>query len=166
MFASARQTVRHNRTSVTRFTMMPKGPFDLAHSREFFGGWPSSPEDPKAIVITFPVEGWRTSAAIVVRQETGGRIVGEVHGAGPDALKAWRQAIATLSLDVDGTSYPGLGRRDAVIGRLQRRFALLRPTLFASPYEAATHFVLSHRRSISHARTTRVRLADEHGDAI
>jgi len=53
-----------------------------------------------------------------------------------------------------------------VIGRLQRRYALLRPTLFASPYEAATHFVLSQRRSIAQARATRARLAEEHGDAI
>lgn len=146
--------------------MTPKGPFDLARSREFFGGWPSPPDDPEAIVMAFPVEGWRTSAAVVVSQEAGGRILGEVHGAGRDAAKAWRQALATLSLDVDGRSYPAIGRRDPVIGRLQRRFGLVRPTLFASPYEAAAHFVLSHRRSIAQARTMRARLADEHGDAI
>src|SRR6267143_1580924 len=147
MFASAAQTVRHNRASVTRFTMTPKGLFDLAGSREFFGGWPSSPLDPEAIVMAFPVEGWGTSAAVVIRQERGGRLLGEVHGAGRDAAKAWRQ-VATLSCDVDGRGYSAIGRRDAVIGALQRRYGLLRPTLFTSPYEAATHFVLSHRRSI------------------
>ena len=56
--------------------MTPKGPFDLARSREFFGGWPSPPSDAEAIVMAFPVEGWRTSAAVVVRQERGGRVVG------------------------------------------------------------------------------------------
>src|SRR4029077_14064476 len=35
-----------------------------------------------------------------------------------------------------------------------------------SPYEAATHFVLSHRRSIAQSRATRARLALEHGDRI
>jgi DNA-3-methyladenine glycosylase II len=40
----------------------------------------------------------------------------------------------------------------------------MRPTLFLSPYEAAAHFVLSHRRSIAQSRATRARLAEEHGD--
>jgi DNA-3-methyladenine glycosylase II len=145
--------------------MTPKGPFDLARSREFFGGWPSPPGNAEAIVMAFPVEGWRTSAAVVIRQERG-RIVGEVHGAGTELATAWRQALATLSLDVDGRSYAALGRRDAVIGRLQRRYGHMRPTLFVSPYEAATHFVLSHRRSIAQARAMRARLAEEHGDRI
>jgi DNA-3-methyladenine glycosylase II len=144
--------------------MTPKGPFDLARSREFFGGWPSPPSEADAIVMAFPVEGWRTSAAVLLRQERRGRIVGEVNGAGAETAKAWHQALATLSLDVDGRTYPTLGRRDAVIGRLQRRFGLTRPTLFLSPYEAAAHFVLSHRRSIAQSRATRARLAEEHGD--
>ena len=151
---------------VRRFTMTPQGPFDLARSRECFGGWPSLPSDAEAIVMAFPVEGWRASAAVLIRQLRGGRIVGEVYGAGAEAAKAWRQALATLSLDVDGRSYPAIGRRDPVIEGLQRRYGLMRPTLFASPYEAAAHFVLSHRRSIAQARATRARLADEHGDRI
>ncbi|HKC89917.1 MAG TPA: DNA-3-methyladenine glycosylase 2 family protein [Candidatus Limnocylindria bacterium] len=144
--------------------MTPKGPFDLARSRQFFGGWASPPTDAEAIVMAFPVEGWRTSAAVVVRQERRGRIVGDVHGAGREAPRAWQQALATLSLDVDGRSFSALSRRDAVIGGLQRRYGLTRPTLFLSPYEAATHFVLSHRRSIAQSRATRARLAEEHGD--
>lgn len=146
--------------------MTPKGPFDLARSREFFGGWPSLASDPLAIVMAFPVEGWRTSAAVVIRQQRGGRIVGDVYGAGADAAKAWRQALATLSLDVDGRSYGALGRRDTVIRELQKRYGLMRPTLFSSPYEAATHFVLSHRRSIAQSRATRAALALEHGDRV
>src|SRR4029077_1536164 len=158
------QTVRQNRMLVRRFTMTPKGPFDLARSREFFGGWPSPPSDAEAIVMAFPVEGWRTSAAVVVSQQRGGRVVGDVYGAGADAAKAWRQALATLSLDIDGRSYGALGRRDTVIGELQKRYGLRRPPCFSSPYEAATHFVLSHRRSIAQSRATRARLALEHGD--
>jgi DNA-3-methyladenine glycosylase II len=146
--------------------MTPQGPFDLARSREFFGGWPSPPDNAEAIVMAFPVEGWRTSAAVLVHQGRGGRIYGEVHGAGAEAAAAWRQALATLSLDVDGRGYPALRRRDPAIGALQRRFGLVRPTLFHSPYEAAAHFVLSHRRSIAQSRATRARLAEEHGDRI
>lgn len=67
--------------------MTPKGPFDLARSREFFGGWPSPPSDAEAIVMAFPVEGWRTSAAVVVSQQRGGRIVGDIYGAGATPRK-------------------------------------------------------------------------------
>jgi DNA-3-methyladenine glycosylase II len=51
-----------------------------------------------------------------------------------------------------------------VIRRLQQRYGLVRPTLFPSPYEAAAHFVLAHRRSIAQSRATRARLAEQHGD--
>ncbi len=46
----------------------PQGPFDLANQNQYFGGWPTLPDDPGAIVIAFPVEGWQGSAAVVLRQ--------------------------------------------------------------------------------------------------
>jgi len=116
--------------------------------------------------MVFPVEGWRTSAAVVVRQ-TPMAITGEVHGAtGPDAEGAWNQALAVLSLDVDGSGFPELGGRDPVIGRLQERYRFLRPVCFHSPYEAAANFVIGQRSSIRQARATRMAMAREFGDEI
>ena len=116
--------------------------------------------------MAFPVEGWRTSAAVLVRQAPAA-ITGEVHGAtGREAEAAWNQALAVLSLDVDGTGFPEVGRRDPVIGRLQERCRFLRPVCFHSPYEAAANFVIGQRSSIRQARAIRAAMAGELGDEI
>ena len=47
------------------------------------------------------------------------------------------QVTRILSLDVDGTGFPEVGRRDPVVGGLQARWPGLRPVGFYSPYEAA-----------------------------
>jgi hypothetical protein len=46
------------------------------------------------------------------------------------------QVARILSLDVDGTGFPEVGRRDPVVGGLQARWPGLRPVGFFSPYEA------------------------------
>jgi DNA-3-methyladenine glycosylase II len=149
------------------FSMHPRGPFDLARQRQFFGPWPEYSPDPTALAMAFPVEGWAESAAVVLRQPDPGAISGEVHGADGDAAeRAWAQALAVLSLDVDGTDFPRVGERDPVIGRLQANHGFLRPALFHSPYEAACNFVIGQRISIVQARAIRGRMAAESGDSI
>jgi DNA-3-methyladenine glycosylase II len=116
--------------------------------------------------MTFPVEGWNGSAAVVMRQREG-TIAGEVYGAdNRDGERAWQQALATVSLDVDGTGFLDVGRRDPVIGKLQTDYRNLRPVLFHSPYEAACAFVIGHRITIQQTRRLRQRLAEESGAAI
>ena len=146
------------------FDMMPDGPFDLENQTAHFGGWPRLGD---AIVLAFPVEGWRSSAAVVMRQEDGG-IDGDVHGAADDTVvqRAWQQALATVSLDVDGSSFADIGRRDPVIGRLQNEFKNLRPVLFHSPYEAACAFLIGHRITILQTRRIRQQMAESAGAAI
>ena len=148
---------------VAHFELVPQGPFDLETEAGRFGGWPRLGD---AIVMAFPVEGWNSSAAVVMRQHEG-RIAGEVYGAAEgDAEPAWQQARATVSLDIDGTGFLEIGRRDPVIGRLQADYRNLRPVLFHSPYEAACAFVIGHRITIQQTRRVRQRLADEAGSAI
>ena len=124
-------------TPVQRFEVVPRGPFDL-----------------------------ETAAAVAVRQ-SGDTITGDVHGTG-DATgeAAWQQALATLSLDVDGSGFADVGRRDPVIGRLQAEYNYLRPVLFHSPYEAACAFVIGHRITILQTRRIRQRMAEEFGGTI
>jgi DNA-3-methyladenine glycosylase II len=106
------------------------------------------------------VEGWAHSAAVVLRQPTPDLVEGDV--CGPDA--AWPQALAALSLDLDGSGYPAIGERDPVIGALQRQGGYLRPVLFHSPYEAACAFVIGHRMRIEQGRAIRRRMARDHGE--
>ena len=146
-----------------RFEIVPEGPFDLETQATHFGGWPRLGD---GIVMAFPVEGWDSSAAVVMRRG-GTAIAGDVYGAAEaDAERAWQQALATVSLDVDGAGFVDLGRRDPVIGRLQAEYHNLRPVLFHSPYEAACAFVIGHRITILQTRRIRQRLAEEAGARI
>jgi len=143
--------------------VVPQGPFDLETEATRFGGWPRLGD---GVVMAFPVEGWNSSAAVVMRQR-GDTITGEVHGGGEaDAERAWQQALATVSLDVDGAGFVDVGRRDPVIGRLQSEYHNLRPVLFHSPYEAACAFIIGHRITILQTRRIRQRMAEEHGASI
>ncbi|HEY7596675.1 MAG TPA: DNA-3-methyladenine glycosylase 2 family protein [Actinophytocola sp.] len=141
------------------------GPFDLLNQNRYFGGWPSAGTGRHDVAMAFPVEGWQSSAAVLLRQRADGGIDGTVAGT-PDPDAAFRQALAVLSLDVDGTGYPEVGRADPAIGGLQRDHNYLRPVLFHSPYEAACAFVLGHRLRIAQGRAIRQRIAERHGDQI
>ena len=148
---------------ITHFELVPQGPFDLETEAGHFGGWPRLRD---AVAMTFPVEGWRSSAAVLMRQR-GDTVTGDVRGAdGADAERAWRQALATVSLDVDGRGFIDIGRRDPIIGRLQTEYKNLRPVLFHSPYEAACAFVIGHRISILQTRRIRQRMAEQAGATI
>jgi DNA-3-methyladenine glycosylase II len=144
----------------------PRGPFDLAHENAYFGGWPTLSSDPGAVVAAFPVEGWETSAAVVLSQDGPTQVRLEVFGAPGHEAAARDQILATLSLDVDARTWPEVGERDARIRTLQAKYHFLRPVLFASPYEAAANFVIGHRISMNQARAIRARLAEEAGTVI
>jgi DNA-3-methyladenine glycosylase II len=147
------------------FTLTPKGPYSLVEQNRYFGGWAQLAENETPIVMAFPMEGWERSAAVVVAQDPAGQIRGTVHASSQEE-RAWRQALAVLSLDVDGAGYPEAGKRDPVIGSMQREHAFLRPVLFHSPYEAACSFVIGHRLRMVQGQAIRQRLAQTLGDAI
>jgi DNA-3-methyladenine glycosylase II len=153
--------------AIDTFEVPPGGPFSLADERSFFGDWLNLPSDPAAVAMAFPVEGWRGSAGVVVRQADDGTIAGTVATTGDAAPdQAWSQALATLSLDVDGAGFADVGARDPVIGGLQARYAWLRPVCFHTPYEAAVNFVVGQRISMRQARAVRARMARELGDPV
>jgi len=148
------------------FEIEPRGPFSLADENEYFGGWPPFPADDRAVAMAFPVEGWQTSAAVIVRQYAGGSVSGDVQGARGHTEAAWQQALAVLSLDVDGSAFPAVGERDAVIGQRQSTYRSLRPVLFHSPYEAAASLIIGNRISMRQARATREIMAQLLGDEV
>lgn len=151
------------------------GPYDMANQNRYFGGWTQTVDG--AVVMAFPVEGWTHSAAVTLRQVDDTTIDGDVYGGGGGtdvnnrdigggADAAWNQALAVLSLDVDGSGYAEVGVRDPVIGAMQREHAFLRPVLFHSPYEAACAFVIAHRLRIEQGRAIRARMARDHGESF
>jgi len=147
--------------------MRPAGPFDLGNQNAYFGGWTTTGPDKTSIVMAFPVEGWRGSAAVILRQGRAGAVDGVVHSFPEvDASQAWTQAQAIQSLDIDAQGWPAVGQRDPVIGALQKQFQFLRPVLFYSPYEAACAFLLGHRISTKQRNAIRDALARTYGEAI
>lgn len=150
-----------------QFTMMPLGPFSLDAAREVFGDWTTLGRDQSSLALAFPVEGWRTSAAVIVRQDQkDGRVYGKVYGAGEEAERAWEQALAVFSLDCDGSGWPAVGQRDPLIGKLQNDSRFLRPVLFHSPYEAAASFIIGHRLSMRQGRKLRTALSQAIGTRL
>ncbi len=166
---SALSTTTHSselEDTMQRFEMMPRGPFNLATPEQFFGDWTTFGPDQASLALTFPVEGWHTSAAVILRQDNDNRILGEVYGAGEEAERSWQQALAVFSLDCDGSTWSEVGQRDPLIGQLQSRYQFLRPVLFHSAYEAAASFVIGHRISMAQGRKMRRALAQEVGEQI
>ena len=156
--------------TVLTFEIRPRGPFDLSAARDFIGGFTQGigggAVAGTSLVMSFPVEtpGWPASAAVELRQEADGTVVGRT-GAPPDLLEAvQRQAERSLSLDHDGAGWSDVGSRDPIIGRLQEEHRYLRPVCFYSAYEAATSFVFGHRISRGQVARIKERLRTSIGD--
>ncbi|CAN5768314.1 DNA-3-methyladenine glycosylase [soil metagenome] len=150
-----------------RFSAAARGPFDFEQSRRWLEGWP-----PGGVLATsgdhlhlaFPVEGdWEPVGLCLQGAEHS--LTGETAGDGvPDGVQAQVERI--FSLDVDGSSWPQVGRRDPVIASLQDAYPGLRPVCFASPYEAAVWAILSQRVRMSQAARAKERMAKELGTAL
>lgn len=154
-----------------RFEIDPMGPYSLASSVRFLEGFaPASYEGDGAdhlrlafVADGFAERGQRVAGAYVYSE--GDRVVGEVFGeADPEVARGQGERI--LSLDIDGSGFPEVGRQDAVVGRLQVRYPGLRPVLFYSPYEAAAWALISHRIRIVQAANIKARMAQELGPTV
>jgi len=146
--------------------MTPKGPFDLARSREFFGGWPSPPSDAEAIVMAFSGRrvadlgrGRRQSAA---RRPHRRRYLRRRCGRRESLASGARDAVTRCRWPkLRGTRSPRHGDpRAPETGRLDA------PDPLQFAVRGRDTLVLSHRRSIAQSRATRAALALEHGDRI
>ncbi len=163
--------------STRSFTIVPQGEFSLRESAVFgfgqrvpfgqrvegesgaeFGGV----KDFDGVMrLAFCLDGYQSQVGIEVRQDQAG-VHCEVHGDGDlGAIQA--QVARVLSLDYDGRGFAEVGKRDPVIGRLQRAAPGLRPPLFYSPYEAAAWAVLSARRPAEQMALVRRDLSEAHG---
>jgi DNA-3-methyladenine glycosylase II len=153
---------------VAQVEIVPKGPFSLAAAREFAGGFPAGigggGVGEGSITLAFPVEGEDRSAAIELWQDADGVVRGRTDAAEDLVAAATRQAARSLSLDHDGSGWPGVGERDPIVGRLQEEHRYLRPVCFYSAYEAVTSFVIGQRISRRQSATIKRGLAERLGD--
>jgi DNA-3-methyladenine glycosylase II len=152
---------------MTSFELVSRGPFSLAASAAFLEGFsPAAYRGAEAghLHLAFVPDGEEAAAGVCLRQPDGA-VVGEVFGeADPEAVRD--QVARILSLDVDGTGFPEVGRRDPVVGGLQARWPGLRPVGFFSPYEAAAWALIGHRIRIVQAARIKERMAAQLGQAV
>lgn len=158
----------------------PRGRFSLAASARFLEGFAPAAhggaDEAGVLPMAFPLAeaahsggtggtpSW-APVGVAVRQERDGTVVADVVGGGdPDVMAG--QLARVLSLDVDGSGFGAVGRRDPVIGVLEARYPGLRPVTFHSPYEAAAWAVLSQRVRIVQAAARKQQLAEHLGDAV
>jgi DNA-3-methyladenine glycosylase II len=152
---------------MTRFELVPRGPFSLAASAAFLEGFaPAAHRGAEAghLHLAFVPDGEDAAAGVCLRQPNT-IVVGEAFGdADPAAVRD--QVARILSLDVDGAGFPEVGRRDPVVGELQDRWPGLRPVGFFSPYEAAAWTLMVQRIRIVQAARIKDRMAAELGQAV
>ncbi|MDQ3218291.1 MAG: DNA-3-methyladenine glycosylase 2 family protein [Actinomycetota bacterium] len=154
---------------MTSFRITPKGPFSLEASTRFLEGFAPAAyggtQHPNHLHLAFPVEGvWENTVGVCIRQASKA-VVGDMFG-DADQARVRRQVVRLLSLDVDGSGFPEVGKRDRVVGALQRSYAGLRPVLFWSPYEAAAWTIIGHRIRITQAARIKQRMAQDLGDEV
>src|SRR5258707_14983535 len=112
-----------------KFSYKPKGPFNLLHQNQYFNGWPLLADDETVIVMAFPVEGWRGSAGVTLRQLQDGTLDITVDGK-LEQEKAKNQALAPMSADEDATGWPAAGKREAFVRGLHGGYHFIPPTKF------------------------------------
>ncbi len=159
-------------TTASAFSIEPRGPFSWSAALDVLARFgPTSRfasdggPDPKGTLrLAFPLDGDFGPVGVALRFEDGA-LRGEVAGSGRiEAVAA--QVARTFSLDVDGSGYPDVPRRDPALAPVMAAFAGLRPVCFTSPYETAAWAILSARISMAQAARIQDRLIAEYGTRL
>lgn len=156
--------------STGRFELSPVGPYSISASARFLEGFAPAHyegDGPEQLRFAFATDGLdrgeRVAGAYVYPE--GEKVVVETYGeAVPETVRD--QVRRVLSLDVDGSGFPEVGKRDPVVGELQERYPGLRPVCFYSPYEAAAWAIIGNRIRIVQAARLKARMAEELGTPI
>lgn len=151
------------------FEIEPQGPYSLAEAGGFIGAWHETPAEGEAppghLHLAFLTDRDFEPVGVCLKPDSAAGVTGEVHGpAGPPEVRA--KVARILSLDVDGREWPAVGERDAVVGRLQRRFPGFRPVNWSDAYEAAAWCLISTRVNMRQAQSTKDRMNRELGHEV
>jgi DNA-3-methyladenine glycosylase II len=137
----------------------PDTPFSLGAAAAFgFGPYTGRP-GPSAdeMRLAFVTDDMRHHAGVHLVQRPDGTITVAIDSAA-DTGAVLGQVRRILSLDRPAAGWLAAGKRDPVLGDLQRQHDWLRPVLFHSPYEAAAWSIISARRYRGQAAAVRTRI--------
>jgi DNA-3-methyladenine glycosylase II len=151
------------------FEVEPRGGYSLEESANFIGAWHAAPSEgggPQGhLHLAFLTDGDWAPVGVCVRQDSDDHVLGTIYGDAP-AASVQKQVERILSLDVDASDWPEVGRRDSVVARLQRRFPGFRPVNWSNAYEAAAWCIISSRISMRQGQGVKERMSRELGQAI
>lgn len=148
-----------------QFTIIPQGAFSLERLAMFGFGHRHESKFDGVMRLAFCLDpDYTQQVGVVVRQDDKG-VHCEVEGEG-DLDIVQRQVERVLSLDYDYNEFLKVGKRDPIIGELQKLAPGLRPPQFYSPYEAAAWSIISARRPAKQMAKVRDELSQKYGKAF
>jgi DNA-3-methyladenine glycosylase II len=149
-----------------RFTIQPRGRFDLFRSIAFLEEWPAARKPADDVLrFSFCAEGdWRPVGVRV--SQDGDQVEVEATGPGHPVEDLPDQVARILSLDIDGAALDGIAHHDPAVADLIATVPGLRPVCFWTPWEAACWAVLSQRTSMRTASALKQRIARELGSPV
>ncbi|ONI84198.1 hypothetical protein ALI144C_16125 [Actinosynnema sp. ALI-1.44] len=156
---------------ITEWLDLPyTGSFDLAASARFIEGFTPSrsfTDESGGLRLGFPASpSWRPVGALVRQEKPDGPVQVRLNADEEDVPAATGHVRRILSLDVDGSGFPGLAERDPVVGEVRSFAPGLRPVLFHSPYEAACWSVIGQRVRMAQAAELRTQIARRVGSKV
>jgi DNA-3-methyladenine glycosylase II len=162
----------------TTFQLEAPAGFSLSAAAEFYAGFSpmggAARRDADSLQLVFLLDGTFTPvSARLSPSPPAEERVGErrralhlaVEGT-TDELRVAIQISRMLGLDADAPAWLDLGKRDPLVGGLQRSFPGFFTAGFPSPYEAGVSGVLSHRSSVKQAASIRRALSKAHGTEL
>jgi DNA-3-methyladenine glycosylase II len=104
-------------------------------------------------------------AVAVQLRETQDCVIADVTGT-RDAERVAQQVARMLGLDADGDAWLEVGRRDPIVGKLQREFPGFFTAAKPSPYDAAVWGVISPRMNMRAAARLKLDMCERKGDRV
>jgi DNA-3-methyladenine glycosylase II len=132
--------------------------------RDFIPGSGMAAAAVDELTLAFRLDQTFEAVAVALREE-GETVVAEYQGTAEEAVLR-RQLERILGLEASGDAWRAVGRRDPVVGRLQREFPGFFTACKASPYDAAIWAVISPRLGGKQAARLKMDLARRHGTAV
>jgi len=160
---------REYAAGVESFDLSPEGGYSLRESAGFIEAWHEAPSEGGRtqghLHLAFLTDRDWSPVGVCLTQDASGSVHGKVYGDAPvDEVRD--QTARILSLDVDGRAWPDVGKRDPVVGRLQRMFPGFRPVNWSNAYEAAAWSLISTRISMRQGQGIKERMCRELGASM
>jgi len=150
--------------------VIPRG-FQLSAASEFLRGFVPgagmAPALADPLILAFRLEGGGFEPAAVALRQAGEAALEAEVSEGADPARALAVVRRVLGLDApDPGAWLALGKRDRVLGALQREFPGFFTVAKPTPYDAALWGVLATRISMPQAAKMRLSLAERCGDDV